>query len=168
MSDIHQPQPAKSGLAVWGALALFIVVCLGVGGLGAIATTPEIDGWYRTLNKPTWNPPSVVFGPVWTTLYIMMAVAAWLVWRTRGFRGAAVALSLFGVQLALNAAWSWIFFGLHQPGWAAVEIVILWLAIVATTIAFFKVRATAGWLMIPYIAWVSFAAFLNFTIWQLN
>ncbi|NLF72596.1 MAG: tryptophan-rich sensory protein [Candidatus Anammoximicrobium sp.] len=149
-------------------LVVLIAVCLGAGGLGAIATTPEIDGWYRTLAKPAWNPPGSVFGPVWTTLYVLMAIAAWLVWKPAGFRAAARPLTLFGVQLALNVSWSWIFFGLHQPGWAFAEIVMLWLAIVATTSAFFRCSKLAGWLLVPYGAWVSFAVVLNFTIWRLN
>ena len=109
-----------------------------------------------------------MFGPVWTTLYVMMAVAAWLVWKQAGVRDAAVPLALFGGQLVLNVAWSFIFFGLHQPGWACVEIVVLWLAIVATVVAFFRQSRGAGWLLLPYLAWVSFAAVLNFAIWRLN
>jgi translocator protein len=152
----------------WIGLVVFIAVCLGAGSLGAIATTPEIDGWYRTLVQTHWNPPASVFGPVWTTLYVLMGIAAWLVWKPAGFQAAAMPLTLFGGQLVLNVAWSWIFFGMHQPGWAFVEIVILWLAIAATTWAFFRRSPLAGWLMVPYLAWVSFAAVLNFTIWRLN
>jgi translocator protein len=152
----------------WLGLAVFLAVCLGAGGLGAIATTPEIDDWYRTLAKPAWNPPGRVFGPVWTTLYLLMGIAAWTVWKPAGFRAAARPMTLFGVQLVLNVCWSWIFFGLHQPGWAFVELVILWLAIVATTVTFFRRSHLAGWLLVPYLAWVSFAAVLNFTIWRLN
>ena len=153
---------------LWIGLVVWIGVCLGAGGLGAIATTTEIDGWYRTIAKPAWNPPDFVFGPVWTTLYVMMGVAAWVVWKPAGVRAAVLPLTLFVVQLGLNVAWSWIFFAMHQPGWACVEIVILWLAIVATTVAFFGCSEIAGWLMVPYLAWVSFASVLNFTIWQLN
>jgi tryptophan-rich sensory protein len=149
-------------------LLVFLVVCLGAGGLGAIATTPEIEGWYRTLAKPAWNPPDSVFGPVWTTLFIMMAISAWLVWKPSGFFGAMWPLALFVVQLLLNIAWSWIFFGFHQPGWALAEIIVLWLAIVATVVAFFQHSRLAGWLLVPYLAWVSFACVLNFTIWRLN
>ena len=152
----------------WIGLAVFIAICLGAGGLGAAATTPEIEGWYRTLIKPTWNPPDSVFGPVWTTLFILMGIAVWLVWNPKGFKAAAMPLAMFGVQLVLNVSWSWIFFGMHQPGWAFAEIVILWLAIVATTVAFFRRSQIAGWLLVPYLAWVSFAAVLNFTIWRLN
>lgn len=152
----------------WIGLVVFIVVCIGAGALGAIATTPEIEGWYRTIEKPSWNPPDWIFGPVWTTLYVLMAIAAWLVWRPAGFRPAATPLTLFAVQLALNTAWSLIFFGLHQPGWAFAEIVVLWLAIAATTATFFRSSLIAALLMLPYLAWVSFATVLNFTIWRLN
>jgi len=149
-------------------LVIFIVVCLGAGGLGSVATTPEIDGWYRTLAKPSWNPPDYVFGPVWTALYILMAIAAWLVWKPAGLKAAALPLSLFAVQLLLNVAWSWIFFGLHQTGWAFAELVILWLAITATMITFFHRSTLAGWLLVPYVAWVSFAGALNFALWRMN
>ncbi len=149
-------------------LVLFIALCLGVAGLGALATTPEIEDWYQTLVKPSWNPPAWVFGPVWTTLYLLMAIAGWLVWKQAGFGAAALPMTLFGVQLMLNLGWSWIFFRFHQPGWAFIEIVLLWLAIAATTIAFFRRERIAGWLMTPYLVWVSFAAVLNFTIWQMN
>ncbi|MFN3159119.1 MAG: TspO/MBR family protein [Rubinisphaera brasiliensis] len=152
----------------WIGLVVFIAVCLAAGGLGAIATTPEIDGWYRTIEKPTWTPPGYLFGPVWTTLYIMMAIAAWLIWRKAGTKAAAFPLTLFGVQLMLNVAWSWIFFGLHQPGWAVADIILLWFAITATTVVFFQKKRAAGLLMVPYLAWVSFAGVLNFAIWQLN
>lgn len=149
-------------------LVVFIAVCLGAGGLGAIATTPEIQGWYKSIDKPTWNPPDYVFGPVWTTLYVMMGIAAWLVWKPSGFKSAAMPLTLFAVQLVLNIAWSWIFFGMHEPGWAFAEIVLLWLAIAATTAAFSRSSKIAGWMFVPYLAWVSFASLLNFAIWRLN
>lgn len=149
-------------------LVVLIVICLGAGGLGAALTTPEIHAWYRTIVKPSWNPPDRVFGPVWTVLYLMMAVAAWLVWKPAGLRAAAVPLAFFMVQLLLNISWSWIFFRLHQPGWAFVEIVMLWFAITTTMVAFFSRSRLAGWLLVPYLAWVTFASVLNFTIWQLN
>lgn len=152
----------------WIGLIVFLALCLGAGGLGAIATTPEIEGWYRTITKPDWNPPDYVFGPVWTTLYVMMAVAAWLVWKPNGFAAAKLPLGLFFAQLALNVAWSWLFFGMHQVGWAAAEILILWLAIAATTFTFFRNSKLAGWLLTPYLAWVTFASVLNFAIWRLN
>jgi tryptophan-rich sensory protein len=164
---VMEPQSISSAIR-WIGLVVFVVICLGAGGLGAIATTPEIEGWYKTVAKPSWNPPDSVFGPVWTTLFIMMGVAAWLVWQRGGLKAAALPLTLFGFQLVLNVTWSWIFFGLHQPGWAFVEIVVLWLAILATTVAFWRCSKIAGWLLVPYLAWVSFASLLNFTIWRMN
>ena len=149
-------------------LILFIVICLGAAAVGGIVTGSEIEGWYRTLEKPSWQPPNWVFGPVWTTLYLMMAVASWLIWKPAGLKAAAFPLGLFGVQLVLNVGWSWIFFGLHRPGWALIELVVLWLAILLTTWAFFRRSWVAGWLMVPYLAWVSFAGVLNFAIWRLN
>lgn len=149
-------------------LVIALVICLGAGGLGAMVTTPEIGGWYRTLTKPSWNPPDAVFGPVWTTLYVLMAISAWLVWRRDGLKEGALPLGLFAVQLVLNTAWSWIFFGLHQPGWAFVENVTLWLSIAATIGVFYPRSRLAAGLLFPYLAWVSFAVFLNYTIWQLN
>ena len=131
-------------------------------------TTPEIDGWYRTIAKPEWNPPDRVFGPVWTTLFVMMGISAWLIWKPAGLRDAALPLSFFAAQLALNVAWSWIFFGRRQIGWAAVEIVILWATILVTTATFFRRSRLAGWLLVPYLGWVTFASVLNFTIWRLN
>ncbi len=152
----------------WIGLVLYIAVCLGAGGLGALATTPEIGGWYRTIIKPSWNPPDWVFGPVWTMLFVLMGTSAWLVWKSAGFKDAAYSLSLFFVQLTLNITWSWIFFGLHAIGCALIEILVLWLAIVATTGAFFRRDKAAGWLLVPYLVWVTFASFLNFAIWRLN
>lgn len=148
----------------------FIFVCLAAGGIGGVATAENVRGWYLTIEKPTWNPPGWVFGPVWTSLYLMMAVAAWLVWKDQQASATVkkTALTLFGLQLALNALWSFVFFEWHQLGWALVEILILWAAIVATLIAFFRIRKAAGWLLVPYLAWVSFASFLNYTIWALN
>ena len=168
----------RSALVLLGWIAL----CFGAAALGSMATAPEIGGWYRTLAKPEWTPPDWAFGPVWTTLYLMMAVAAWLVWRAcdgahaasaepavpATSASAAPALTLFVVQLALNVVWSWIFFGMKLPGWAALEIVVLWLAIAATTMLFFRRSPPAGWLMTPYLAWVTYAAALNFAIWRMN
>jgi tryptophan-rich sensory protein len=126
------------------------------------------SAWYADLVKPSWSPPGWLFGPVWTLIYVLMAVAAWLVWREGGWARQRRPLTLYIVQLVLNAAWTPIFFGLHQPGWALIEIVLLWVAIVATLLAFKPVRPLAAWLLAPYLAWVSFAAFLNFTLWRLN
>jgi len=137
-------------------------------GAGFIGMLFAPDEWYEALNKPTWTPPNWVFGPVWTTLYAMMAVAAWLVWQHGGFVGQRRALTWFVIQLALNAAWTPLFFGLHHLGVALVGIVLLWGAIVMTALAFYRVSCVAAWLLVPYLAWVSFAAVLNFFLWRLN
>jgi tryptophan-rich sensory protein len=126
------------------------------------------DAWYKRLKKPTWNPPSWIFAPVWTILYLLMAAAAWLVWRQAGFGGALFPLTLFVAQLVLNAAWSWFFFGHHEIRRALIDIVVLWIGIVATVISFWRLVPLAGALMLPYLAWVSFATVLTWTIWQLN
>jgi translocator protein len=126
------------------------------------------DQWYRELQKPSWNPPGYIFGPVWTLLYAFMGVAAWMVWKRSGFAGAKLALLLFIGQLILNGMWTWIFFGLHRPGLALLEILILWVTILATLISFWQKSAAAGWLLMPYLAWVSFATALTFAIWRLN
>jgi tryptophan-rich sensory protein len=136
--------------------------------LGAAATATSVGGWYQTLAKPSWNPPDWLFGPVWSMLYLMMAVAAWLVWRGHGWRAARPALTWFGIQLALNVTWSFLFFGLHRPGLALVEIISLWLSILATGIAFRQTSVAASLLLVPYLAWTSFAVFLNFALWRLN
>lgn len=147
------------------ALGGWLVLCFGAASLGALFMPGE---WYASLKKPSWNPPGWIFGPVWTVLYAMMAVAAWLVWRRGGFAAQRRALTLFLVQLALNAAWSPLFFGLHWPGVAFAEIVLLWLAIVATVAAFRPVSRVATFLLMPYLLWVTFASVLNFTLWRLN
>jgi len=147
------------------ALVVILLICFAAAGLGSIATTPNIPTWYASLAKPSWNPPNWLFGPVWTALYICMAVAAWLVWRQGGSR---TPLTLFAVQLVLNAAWSWIFFWFHMPGAAFFEILVLLAAIAATTIAFWARSRAAGILMVPYLGWVAFASVLNFTIWRMN
>ncbi len=147
------------------ALVGLVVVCFAVAGIGGLATAPNIPTWHAGLVKPAWTPPGWIFGPVWSLLYLSMAVAAWLVWR-RG--NALVPLTLFAVQLAFNAAWSWLFFGLHSPGAALIDVVLLWVAIAATMLVFWIRSTIAGLLFVPYLAWVSFAAVLNFTIWRLN
>ena len=147
------------------ALAGWVLLCFAAASLGGLFMPGE---WYASLKKPSWNPPGWIFGPVWTALYTMMAVAAWLVWKRGGFAAQRRPLVLFLVQLALNAAWTPLFFGLHWPGVAFFEIVLLWLAIAATLKAFRPVSRVAAWLLAPYLAWVSFAAALNFTLWRLN
>ena len=157
-----------TGHARWIDPVAVVVICLGAGGLGAIATTPEIEGWYRTLSKPTWNSSDRIFGPVWSSLYLMMAVSAWLVWRQTGLAGVKLPLAVFAIQFALNSLWSILFIGLHSPGMAAVEIILLCAAILATLIAFWKQSRWAGGLLVPYLAWVSLAAVLNVVIWRMN
>lgn len=155
----------------WNNLAgLFgwIVLCFAVAALGGWLTMLGMPAWYDSLTKPSWNPPNWIFGPVWTLLYLAMAVAAWLVWRERGRRDVDVALELFAVQLTLNLIWSGLFFALRSPGLAAAEIGLLWVAILATLVSFWSINRWAGMLFVPYLAWVSFASFLNFTIWRLN
>ena len=124
--------------------------------------------WYASLAKPAWNPPNWIFAPVWTVLYTLMAVAAWLVWRRAGFRGAAAALILFLSQLVLNALWSYFFFGLHRPDIALLDIVVLFAAILVVAALFWRQDWRAGALMIPYALWVGFASCLNFALWRLN
>lgn len=152
----------------WLGLLVFIVVCFGAAGLGSLLTTPQLGDWYRQLHKPAFTPPDWLFGPVWTALYLAMAVAAWLVWQRHGWSGAQGALGLFGGQLLLNVVWSGLFFGLRHPGAAFLELVALWWAILATLVAFWQKQPLAGWLFVPYLAWVSFAGVLNFAIWWLN
>jgi benzodiazapine receptor len=150
------------------ALGISIGICFSAAGLGSMWTFPSLPNWYAELNKPSWNPPNSVFGPVWTTLYTLMALAAWLVWRERKTSAVAWPLILFAGQLILNALWSGIFFALHQPGWAFAEVLVLWLMILATSISFWRVRRAASLMLVPYLAWVAFAAVLNGAIWRLN
>jgi translocator protein len=148
----------------WFGLLLWLLLPLLAGAFGSQF---QPGAWYAALDKPSWNPPSWVFGPVWTVLYIMMGVAAWLVWdRHRG--AARTALAVFVVQVVFNGLWSYLFFGLQSPALAFAGIVILWSLIATTLVLFWRARTVAGVLLLPYLAWVSFAAVLNFTIWQLN
>ena len=158
----------RHGVSQWLALGVSIAVCFAAAALGSMFTTPEIAGWYARLNKPGWTPPNWVFGPVWSTLYLMMAVAAWLVWREHGVRGAVVPLVLFAAQLLLNTLWSILFFGLHRVGLALADIVLLWGAILVTMLAFWRVSPLACWLLLPYLLWVTYASALNFSIWRMN
>lgn len=149
------------------SLLAWVGLCYCAAALGAAFTSRSVGEWYGTLVKPSWTPPSGVFGPVWSLLYFMMGVAAWLVWRKAG-PGTALALTLFGIQLALNVAWSVIFFGLRSPGAAFAEIIVLWALILATLVAFLRISPAAAYLLVPYQAWVTFAAALNFAIWRMN
>jgi translocator protein len=150
--------------AILGLLG-FLAACFAVSTTGAVFRPGE---WYERLAKPRWRPPNWVFAPAWAVLYLCIAVSGWLVWREAGVAGAAVPLAIYAVQLALNAAWSAIFFGLRRPDLAFAEIVALWLSIAATIGAFRPVHAGAAWLLVPYLCWVTFAAALNFTVWRLN
>jgi benzodiazapine receptor len=147
------------GLIIW------LLVSLAAGFIGSRFMPGE---WYEALNKPSWNPPNSVFGPVWTTLYILMGIAAWLVWRKVSFAGAHVVLTLFIIQLVLNSLWSFLFFGIHRPDMAFIEIIVLWVLILATMIGFWRISMSAGILFLPYLLWVSFASVLNLQLWRLN
>ncbi len=149
-------------------LLAFVAVCLGVSSIGAAITYSSIDTWYPSLAKPAFTPPDRLFAPVWTALYLMMAVAAWRIWSHGSRPEVNVALACFGVQLTLNLLWTVLFFGLRSPGTALVEIVILLIAILVTVIAFYRVDRVAGLLMVPYLAWTAFAADLVLGIWRLN
>jgi benzodiazapine receptor len=153
------------------SLAVFLGLCFLAAGVGGAITASAVgspESWYAGLAKPPWNPPDWVFGPVWTVLYAMMAVAAWLVWRRAGAGRRLWPMLAFGVQLALNVAWSGLFFGLHRPDLAVLGIALLWAAIAATLALFWPHSRAAALLLAPYLAWVSFAAVLNVVVWQLN
>lgn len=153
-----------------GALSLagWIALSLAAGGVGAIASV-ESREFYAALERPSWAPPGWLFGPVWTTLYVLMGVAAWLVWRAPDGSGLRLpGLWLFVLQLVLNALWTWIFFHWRSGGWAFAEIALLWLVIVAVIVCFATVRPLAAWLLAPYLAWVTFAMALTWSVWQRN
>lgn len=155
----------------WKELAAFavsLIVCFAAADLGAWFTFQSLETWYAELKKPGFQPPDWVFGPVWTTLYFLMAVAAWLVWRARSRAPALYPLMLFAMQLSLNVAWSYCFFYLRRPELALAAIIVLWLAIAATLLAFLQSSRAAGWLLVPYLLWVAFAAVLTYAIWTLN
>lgn len=149
------------GLAGW------LATSFAAAAIGAVASL-HAQAFYGRLTQPVWAPPATLFGPVWTVLYAMMGVAAWLVWRSGGFRGNQLALTVFLAQLVLNARWSWLFFMWHQGALALIDILVLWLLIAPSVVLFWRARALAGMLLIPYLAWVSFAFALNYSIWQLN
>ena len=151
------------------ALAISIAICFGAAAIGGMATAGSVTSdWFFQLKKPSWNPPNWIFGPVWSALYFMMAFAAWLVWKHSGGARARVALGWFAFHLLLNIGWSVLFFGQRQIGWAVVEIGFLWLAIVITMALFYRHSRFATAILVPYLLWVSFASFLNYTIWTLN
>ncbi len=160
--------PAKTPIQRAVGMMVVVVVTLCAGLIGNLLSADAITTWYAGLDKPSWNPPNWLFGPVWTILYVLMGVAAYQVWERVKDSSRRAALVVYGVQLVLNASWSIIFFAFRQPGIAFGEIVVMWVAILATIILFWRVRPLAGVLLLPYIAWVTFASALNFAVWQLN
>jgi benzodiazapine receptor len=169
MSSFTEPMSARvtpPARPLLGFLA-WLVLCFAAAGIGAIASA-NAGAFYQQLARPSWAPPAWLFGPVWSVLYLCMAVAVWLVWRIGGWRAAGSALALFMVQLAANALWTWLFFYFQRGLLASVEILLLWALIVATIMQFWRLRPVAGALMLPYLAWVSFASVLSFTMWRLN
>jgi benzodiazapine receptor len=156
-----RPSSARSAVALAG----WVAVTYAAAAMGGLFLPGD---WYAHLQKPAWNPPNWIFGPAWTALYTIMAVTAWLVWKRGGFAGQRRALLFFLLQLLFNALWSPLFFGLHLPGLAFVDLVLLWLALLATLATFWKAHRLAGAMLLPYLAWVTFAGALNFAIWRLN
>jgi tryptophan-rich sensory protein len=154
-------QQQALGLAGWLAASFL------AGGLGAMASV-SAGAFYAQLSQPSWAPPAWLFGPVWSVLYVMIGVAAWLVWRKHGFSGATAALCLYGAQLGANALWTWLFFVWHLGALSLVEIIVLWLLIAATIGAFWRLHRLAAFMLLPYLAWVSFASALTYSLWQLN
>jgi tryptophan-rich sensory protein len=164
---IHPEPPSK--LALGTGLIVSIAICFLAAAIGGFSTTMSVDSsWFDELKKPSWNPPNWLFGPVWSILYLMMSISAWLVWKQAGLTKAKGSLAWFTFHLLLNVLWSVFFFGLRQPGWAAIEIVLLWVSIVISIVLFFRHSKLAASLLVPYLAWVTFATALNWTIWSLN
>lgn len=154
-------------LARLAGMVMWLAITLGAGAIGAVASR-DADVFYGALELPAWAPPSSVFGPVWTALYVLMGVAAWMVWREGELPHARRALGIFVVQLVLNTIWSWLFFRWHLGLLSFVDICVLWLLIVATMVAFWRIQPFAGVLLLPYLIWVSFAAALNLVVWRMN
>jgi benzodiazapine receptor len=149
------------GLAGW------LLASFSAGAIGAVASV-EARTFYGQLIRPDWAPPGWIFAPVWTTLYALMGIAAWLIWRRNGFKASQKPLTLFSVQLAVNALWSWLFFAWRQGGLAFAEVVVLWVLVLFTCLSFWRSHVPAGVLMLPYLAWVTFASLLTYATWQLN
>ncbi|MFA5163448.1 MAG: TspO/MBR family protein [Patescibacteria group bacterium] len=148
---------------------VFILISQLAGVIGSVFTSSAIPGWYSTLDKPSFNPPNWIFGPMWVTLYVLMGIASYLIWKRRGdIKSVKISLIIFFAHLILNALWSIIFFGLHNPMLAFFEIVILWLSILLLIGLFYRIDKRASYLLIPYLLWVSFASILNYSIWKLN
>lgn len=164
---MSQANAGRSVLAQILGLAGWLVLTFCAAALGALASL-QAGAFYAQLARPAWAPPGWLFGPVWSVLYLLMAVAVWLVWRDQGMRKAAGALGLFVIQLGVNALWTWLFFVWQQGAWAFVEILLLWFLIVATVMAFWRHHRFAAALLVPYLAWVSFAVALTWASWQMN
>jgi benzodiazapine receptor len=167
MQTLHRPPPFTDLRSI-AVLALSFAACFGISALGGAMTAGPVKSWYPLLAKPALTPPDLAFPIVWTALYALMAISAWRVWRASGLRQARNALLLFALLLVLNLGWSWLFFGQQMIGWALVEIGLLWLAIAACIVTFARHDRIAAWLLLPYLLWVSFAAYLTFAIWTLN
>ena len=150
-----------------GSLGVWVLLCFITGAIGAIASV-DANEFYASLSQPSWAPPASVFGPVWSMLFLLMAVSAWLIWLRGGIKAHIRAFKVFIAQLVLNALWSWVFFAWHQGGWALLNVVLLWALIVATMISFYRIRPLAAYLLVPYLVWISFATILNYSLWQLN
>lgn len=161
------PRTTRSPLWQIAGLIGWLVLVYAAAGAGAFASA-QAGAFYRQLQRPAWAPPGWLFGPVWSALYTLMAVAVWLVWRQRGLGGARVAIALFLIQLIANALWTWLFFAWRQGALASIEIVMLWLLIAATMAAFWPINRVAALLLAPYLAWVTFATALSFAIWRAN
>jgi tryptophan-rich sensory protein len=167
MSNIETTQhtPKSSN----GKFFISIIICLGVGSLSGYLTGSEMNTWFRTIQKPDWNPPGFLFGPVWTLLYLMMGIALWIVWKSEVTKlKKNIAILFFSIQLIFNFLWSIIFFKYHSPFYALLDIILLWLTIIITMFLFRPISKRAFYLLIPYICWVTFATALNYAIWQLN
>jgi translocator protein len=152
----------------WIKLITATLLCVLLGSVGGLVTVAEIPAWYASLNKPSFNPPNWIFGPVWSTLYVVMGISVYLIWKQPVSKERNRALQLFILQFVFNFCWSFIFFGLHATGWAFIEMIALWLLILLTIFHFAKYSKTAAWLLVPYISWVSFALLLNGAIWKIN
>ena len=166
ITDAIDTRPTRPTRPILGFL-VWLALCFTAAGIGAVASV-NAGASYQQLVQPQWAPPAWLFGPVWSVLYLGMAVSAWMVWRIGGFGAARRALSLFLVQLVANALWTWLFFHFQRGALASFEILLLWALIVATIVQFWRVRPVAGALMLPYLGWVSFASILSFTMWRLN
>ncbi|MBC18902.1 MAG: sensory protein TspO [Planctomycetaceae bacterium] len=164
--DLAPKQRSSRAQAI--GLIVSVAICYGAALLGNLATMPQIPTWYSGIAKPSWTPPDWVFGPVWSLLYAMMAIAAWLIWRNEDRKKSTIPLVWFAVQLILNSFWSVLFFGMQKPSWSMVEVFFLWLAIFMTIRAFWPLSRWAASMLVPYLLWVSFASVLNVAIWQLN